>query len=132
MSWRRPSKVEEADLSVWSIEDVILLDPNHRQAAAFGGQGVSRPRGGLLFHEQLIACSLPLFPQYNLRLAHAFLVFIGPCVFIWFSFVFGGMASPAKLRTASAVNPPVIAAPAVSTSPMLDLGPAGFEDCRSP
>jgi len=70
-------QVEEADLAVWSIEDVILLDPDHRQPAAFGGQRVARTRGGLLFHEQLIACSLPLFPRYNLRLAHAVLVSIG-------------------------------------------------------
>jgi hypothetical protein len=45
-----------------------------------------------------MACSLPLFPRYNLRLAHAVLVsLLVGAGFIWFSFVFGGMASPAKL-----------------------------------
>jgi CheY-like chemotaxis protein len=39
-------QVEEADLAVWSIEDVHLLDPKPRQPAAFGGQRVARPRGG--------------------------------------------------------------------------------------
>src|SRR6201984_2225438 len=51
---------EEARLAVRSVEDVILFDSDHWQAAAFRGQRVVYPCRGLLFDQQLIACLLPL------------------------------------------------------------------------
>ena len=68
----------------------ILLDADHRQSAAFGGQRISRPGGGFLLHKQLVARSLPFLPRYDSRMAHAVLTFVGQCGlhFVWWKISF--------------------------------------------
>jgi hypothetical protein len=53
-------QVEEALGTVRPLEDVVLVDPDHRQPAALGGQRVPRPGGLLLLHEQPFAGNQPV------------------------------------------------------------------------
>jgi hypothetical protein len=61
---------EQARLVLGTLEDVVLLDPDHRQPAALGGKCVSRPGGLLLLDKQLLASSLPLVSGHDLRKIH--------------------------------------------------------------
>jgi hypothetical protein len=53
-------QVEQAGLAFRAVEDVVLVDPDHRQPAALGCQRISRPGGLLLLNEHLVARGLPL------------------------------------------------------------------------
>src|SRR5215471_14949466 len=52
-------QVEQANLALWTLEFVSLLDRHPRHPPAFGGQGVAGAREGLFLHEHLLARSLP-------------------------------------------------------------------------
>ena len=53
-------EVEEADLGLGPLEAVGLLDPDHGQAAALGGNRVARTGEFLLLDEQRLAFGVPL------------------------------------------------------------------------
>jgi hypothetical protein len=64
-------EIQQARLAVRAVEDVVLVDLNHGQPTALGGQGVTRP-GGLLFPgEQVLADCLPLGWRNDRRKIHA-------------------------------------------------------------
>src|SRR5271165_3860729 len=53
-------QIEQAYLALGSVEFVLLLDGNPRHPPTLGGQRVTGAGQFLLFHEQLLARSLPL------------------------------------------------------------------------
>src|SRR5688572_9200163 len=53
-------QIEQARLAVGALEDIVLVDEDHRLPTALGGQLVSRPRGLLLLDEELVMGKLPL------------------------------------------------------------------------
>jgi len=59
-------QIEQAHLACWAIEDVVLLDPDHRQPAAFGVDRVAVARQFLFFGEQLLARAQPIGTRYDL------------------------------------------------------------------
>src|ERR1700722_10325008 len=58
-------QINEAYLTVRSVERVIRVDSYPRHAAAFGGQCIARTREGFLFHKELLARGLPLLLRYD-------------------------------------------------------------------
>jgi hypothetical protein len=71
-------EVEQAGLSVWAFEDVLLLDPDDRQPAALGCQGIEGASGFLLLHQQAPAGGLPLGFGHDGRKRHPFLLWSVP------------------------------------------------------
>ena len=63
-------EVGQRRLSLRSFEDVVLLDPHHRELSALGVEGVPRPRHGLLLGEQRYSGSPPFLRRHDLRQAH--------------------------------------------------------------
>src|ERR1022692_1225585 len=63
-------QVQQAGLAVGPVEDVILLDPHHRQLAPPDAQRVTRPGHRLLAGEQLKAGCTPLGRRYDLGKTH--------------------------------------------------------------
>src|SRR5262245_18522194 len=59
-------QIEPARLAAGTLEDVVLLDPHHRQPAALRRQRIERARQLLLLDEQLVARGLPLRRRYDL------------------------------------------------------------------
>src|SRR5215216_2555194 len=60
-------EVEQAGLAVRTLEDVLLLDPDHRQPAPFGVQRVPLPGEFLLLGQQFLAGSEPLVSGHYMR-----------------------------------------------------------------
>src|SRR5262245_38612244 len=58
-------QVKQARLAVETSKGIILFDFDHRQPAAFGIQGVSRPRGGLFLDKQFFAGVIPLGARHD-------------------------------------------------------------------
>jgi len=69
-------QVEQASLAVRTLEDVLLLDPDHRQPAALGVQLVLPPGELLLPGQQLLAGSKPLVSRHDFRKTHCVLLFV--------------------------------------------------------
>src|SRR5690242_3317881 len=63
-------EIEQADLAVRAIEDVLLVNPDHRQSAAFRIEPVSRVGSFLLFKKQVVARDKPLIACNNSRRVH--------------------------------------------------------------
>jgi hypothetical protein len=59
-------QVEQPNFPVRPVERVVLLDPHHRQAAAFGVQGILRFRRRLLLDQEFVAGPPPFFAGDNL------------------------------------------------------------------
>jgi hypothetical protein len=53
-------EIEQTGLAVRALEDVGLVDRDHRLPAALGGERVSRPGRFLLLGEELLVSHLPL------------------------------------------------------------------------
>src|SRR5207244_10553359 len=53
-------QVEQAGLAVRAVEGVVLVDPDHRQSATLGGEGVACTGGFLFFGKQRVPGCLPL------------------------------------------------------------------------
>src|SRR5437762_154457 len=58
-------QVEQAHFALGPLELVLLLHGHPRHAPAFGGQRVTSPGQGLLFHEKLLTCSVPLLRRHD-------------------------------------------------------------------
>src|ERR1700692_865367 len=58
-------QVEQAYLTLGSVELVLLVHSQPRHAPAFGGERVTGAGQGLLFHEELLAHSLPLLRRHD-------------------------------------------------------------------
>src|ERR1700722_8214092 len=61
-------QVEQACFAVWTLEDIVLLDPDHRQPATLGVERVQAMGMFLLLGEQLQACSKPLGSRHDPRI----------------------------------------------------------------
>src|SRR5580704_6594076 len=57
-------QIEQADLALGSVELVLPVHSQPWHPPAFGGQRVTGAGQGLLLHEELLACSLPLLLRY--------------------------------------------------------------------
>src|SRR5437870_10913334 len=53
-------QVEQGGLAVRSVEDVVLVDLDHRQPATLGGKQISCSGGFLLFRKERVPRCLPL------------------------------------------------------------------------
>src|SRR5918996_6493321 len=53
-------EVEQARRAVPAVEDVVLIDPDHRQTATLGGECVSCPGGFLFLGKEGLPRCLPL------------------------------------------------------------------------
>src|SRR5262249_17334472 len=60
-------QVEQANLALWPLEFVRLLDGHPRHPPAFGGQRVTGAGQGLLLYEELLARSLPGIRRHDRR-----------------------------------------------------------------
>src|SRR5687768_5826039 len=60
----------QADLAVRSLEDVVLVDPHHRQPAPVSVEGVPGPGELLLSREQRLASRVPLVVRNDLGQGH--------------------------------------------------------------
>src|SRR3954469_4696121 len=69
-------QVEQAGLPVRTLEDVLLLDPDHRQPAALSVQFVPLPGEFFLPGQQFLAGSKPLVSGHYLRKIHRSLSFL--------------------------------------------------------
>jgi hypothetical protein len=63
-------QVEQAHLAVWTLEGVLLLDPDHRQPPALRCQRIPGPSGLLLFDQQRRVGGLPLGWRHDMRKVH--------------------------------------------------------------
>src|SRR5205807_10184011 len=63
--------VDEADRTVRTVEDVVLLDLNHGQVAPLGVERIPPPGQVLLLCEQLLTGGQPLVSRSDLRKAHS-------------------------------------------------------------
>lgn len=54
-------EVQQTRLAVWTLEEIFLVDLDHRQPATFSIEPVSRTRRLLFFDEQFLASNKPLF-----------------------------------------------------------------------
>jgi hypothetical protein len=66
-------QVEQRRLAVRSVEDVLLVDPDHRESAAIGVQPVASAGELLLLGEQPLASGQPLVTRRDVRQVHRFL-----------------------------------------------------------
>src|SRR5262245_61565471 len=60
-------QVRQVRFPVWTLENVVLFDADHRQPAPLRGKGVPRPRLRLLLGEKLLAGILPFGERYDPR-----------------------------------------------------------------
>src|SRR5580704_16491948 len=64
--------------TVRAIENVLLLNLDHRQLAALGAERVALTRGLLFLGEQLLARNNPISSRYDTRMIHLDLLWFGP------------------------------------------------------
>jgi hypothetical protein len=72
-------QIEQARLAVGAVEDIVLVDLDHGEPAALGGQRVSRPGGFLFLDEQAFARDPPLVRRHDRRKLHRFPPCAAPC-----------------------------------------------------
>src|SRR6266853_5812664 len=58
-------QIEQAYLTFGSVELVLLVHGQPRHSPTLGGQRVTSAGQGLLLHEKLLACSLPILRRHN-------------------------------------------------------------------
>ncbi len=63
--------VEQVRLPLRALEDVLLVDLDHREPPPFGAQGIALPGKGLFLHEQRLAGGFPFVSGHDRRKAHA-------------------------------------------------------------
>src|SRR5579859_95121 len=63
-------QVEQANLTLGSLELILLLDRHPRHPAPPGGERITRAGEGLLFHQKLLPRSLPLLRRNNRGCLH--------------------------------------------------------------
>src|SRR5215469_6178052 len=68
-------QIEQAYLALGSVELVLLVHGQPRHPPAFGGQRVTGAGEGLLLHEELLACGLPLPLRHDRGRVHRELPF---------------------------------------------------------
>src|SRR5580692_7939992 len=83
-------QIKQAHLALGSVELVMLVHSHPRHPPAFGGQGVARPRQGLLLLEHLLARNLPVRWRHDRWRAHrgfpavaVFLKSLGHVALVW-------------------------------------------------
>src|SRR5215469_16492992 len=63
-------KIKQANLTLRTLELVLLLHSHPRHPSALGGQSVTGAGERLLFHEELLPCAIPLLLRLNRRCLH--------------------------------------------------------------
>src|SRR6266581_4620491 len=58
-------QIEQAYLALGTVKLILLIHSLPRHPPAFGGQSVTRAGESLLFHEELLARSLPLLLRHD-------------------------------------------------------------------
>src|SRR5437868_10995959 len=58
-------KVDEANLTVWALELILLLHQHPRHPPTLGGQRVTRTGEGLFLHQHLLVRSFPLLRRHD-------------------------------------------------------------------
>src|SRR5947208_6792441 len=58
-------KVDEANLTVWALELILLLHQHPRHPPTLGGQRITRVGEGFFLHEHLLVRSLPLLRRHD-------------------------------------------------------------------
>src|SRR6266478_1520723 len=121
-------QVEQANLTLWPVELVVLLHRRPRHASSLGRQRITGTGKGFLLHEELLVCGLPLLLRHDRRGIHLempFPVFLVSLFHFHFSLLsrFGTISSDPffwrEIFTANAATPPVEIAVPATTNPMV-------------